>query len=144
MKLFFGIAAAALLLSSAPAFAQAPPGGVPLGAGFQRGVQGLNNSGQDGYVTLFPAGTAGDKTHIVTALEGTPKGRVQAVTVQRGTSCDSVQTNILAKSADMVKGMSRGDVPIPFKRMTSGNYVVIVYSDNTAFAHPVACGWLFP
>ena len=70
MKLFFGMAAAALLLSSAPAFAQAPPGGVPLGAGLQRGVMELNNSGQNGFVTLFKGGSS---THIVTALEGTPR-----------------------------------------------------------------------
>ena len=110
-------------------------------AGFQRGVQELNNSGQDGYVTLFPKG---NHTHIVTAIEGTPHGRVQTVTVQRGRSCDSIQPGILAKSADLVAGMSRGDVPIPMNHLTSGNYVVIVYSENKPGARMVACGWLFP
>lgn len=140
MKLFSGLAATALLLTSAPAFAQAPPGGVPLGAGIQRGVEELNNSGQDGYVTLFPMGA---HTHIVTALEGTKPGRVQTVAIQRGRDCDSIQPGIVAKSTDMVKGMSRGDVPISTDHLLSGNYVVVIYSENTPGAHQIACSHLF-
>lgn len=140
MKLISGLTAAALLLTCAPALAQAPPGGVPLGAGIQRGVEELNNSGQDGYVTLFPEG---NHTHIVTALEGTRPGRVQTVAIQRGSDCASIQPAIIAKSTDMMHGMSRGDVPISTDRLLSGNYVVVVYSENTPGARPVACSHLF-
>jgi hypothetical protein len=140
MKLIFGLAAAALLLSSAPAIAQAPPGGVPLGAGIQRGVEEENNSGQTGFVTLF---AQGGQTRVVTALEGTLPGRVQTVTVQRGKGCKSIQPGIVARSADMRNGMSRGSVSISQDRLLSGNYVVIVYSNNTPGARVVACGYLY-
>ena len=137
MKLIFSLVAAALLLSSAPAFAQ---GGVPLGAGLQRGVESVNNSGQTGFITLF---RGDDQTRVVTALEGTMAGRVQTVAIQRGKSCDSVQPGIVVRSADMVHGMSRGSVPMTEDRLVSGNYVVVVYSNNTRGSRPVACGHLY-
>ena len=137
MKLIFSLVAAALLLSSAPAFAQ---GGVPLGAGLQRGVESVNNSGQTGFITLF---RGDDQTRVVTALEGTMAGRVQTVAIQRGKSCDSVQPGIVVRSANMVHGMSRGSVPMTEDRLVSGNYVVVVYSNNTPGSRPVACGHLY-
>jgi hypothetical protein len=140
MKLIFGLATAALLLSSAPAIAQAPPGGVPVGAGLQRGVMGLNNSGQNGFVTLF---TQGGQTRLVTSLEGTPSGRVQTVAVQRGKTCDSIQPGIVVRSADLVHGISRGTIPMTEDRLLSGNYVVVIYSNNTPGARQVACGQLY-
>lgn len=140
MKSLFGFAAIALMLTSAPAFAQAPPGGVPLGAGLQRGMQDISNSGQTGFVTLFEAGKM---TRIVTALEGTKPGRVQTVAIQRGKSCDSVTPGIVARSTDMRNGISRGFVPMPQSRLVSGNYVVVVYSNNTPGGKPVACGQLY-
>jgi hypothetical protein len=140
MKFIFSLTAAALLLSSAPAIAQAPPGGVPLGAGLQRGVEAVNNSGQTGFVTLFKAGAS---TRLVTALEGTRPGRVQTVAIQRGKACDAIRPGIVARSADMRRGMSRGSVPISEARLVSGNYVVVVYSNNRAGARPVACGQIY-
>ena len=140
MKLIFGLATAALLLSSAPAIAQAPPGGVPLGAGLQRGVMGLNNSGQNGFVTLL---TQGGQTRLVTSLEGTLPGRVQTVAVQRGKTCDAIQPGIVVRSADLVHGISRGTIPMTEARLLSGNYVVVVYSNNTPGSRPVACGQLY-
>ena len=140
MKLIFGLATAALLLSSAPAIAQAPPGGVPLGAGLQRGVMGLNNSGQNGFVTLL---TQGGQTRLVTSLEGTLPGRVQTVAVQRGKTCDASQPGIVVRSADLVHGISRGTIPMTEARLLSGNYVVVVYSNNTPNARQVACGQLY-
>ena len=140
MKMIFGLAAAALLLTSAPAFAQAPPGGVPLGAGLQRGVEELNNSGQTGFVTLF---SAGNQTRVVTSLQGTMAGRVQTVAIQRGHTCDAIQSGIIARSTDMSNGMSRGVINMTQDRLTSGNYLVIVYSSNTPGSRPVACGELY-
>jgi hypothetical protein len=141
MKFGFGLLAAAVLLSGTPALAQAPPGGVPLGAGLQRGVMSLNNSGQTGFVTLFNAGPK--STRVVTSLEGSRPGRVQTVALQRGRSCDAIQPGIVARSADLVKGISRGAFPMNEDRLLSGNYVVVVYSNNTPSARPVACGQLY-
>ena len=94
------------------------PGGVPLGAGLQRGVMGLNNSGQDGFVTLF---NQGGQTRVVTSLEGTRPGRVQTVAIQRGKTCDRIQPGIVARSADLVHGISRGTVPLSEDRLRRGN-----------------------
>jgi hypothetical protein len=140
MKRIFALTAVTLLLAAAPAVAQAPPGGVPLGAGLQRGVMELNNSGQTGFVTLF---TRGPSTRLVTALEGTLPGRVQTVAIQRGKACDAVTPGIVVRSADMQHGISRGVVPIAQNRLLSGNYVVVVYSNNTPGGRPVACGQLY-
>jgi len=140
MKMIFGLAAAVLLLTSAPAFAQAPPGGVPLGAGLQRGVEELNNSGQTGFVTLF---RAGNQTRVVTSLQGTMSGRVQTVAIQRGHTCDAIQSGIIARSTDMSNGMSRGVINMTQDRLLSGNYLVVVYSNNTPGGRPVACGQLY-
>jgi len=140
MKLLFGMAAATLLLTSAPAFAQVSPGGVGLGAGLQRGVMELNNSGQTGFVTLF---RQGGQTRLVTALEGTLPGRIQTVAIQRGKACDAIQPGIVARSSDMAHGMSRGSVPLSEDRLLSGNYVVVVYSNNTPGGRQVACGQLY-
>jgi hypothetical protein len=140
MKMMFGLAMAALLLTSAPAFAQAPPGGVPLGAGLQRGVEELNNSGQTGFVTLF---SAANQTRIVTSLQGTLPGRVQTVAIQRGHTCDAIMSGIVAKSTDMANGMSRGVINMTQDRLLSGNYLVVVYSNNTPGGRPVACGQLY-
>jgi hypothetical protein len=140
MKRIFGMTAIALILVAAPAVAQAPPGGVPFGAGLQRGVMGLNNSGQTGFVTLFGQGRS---TRLVTALEGTQHGRVQTVAIQRGKSCDAIRPGIVARSADMRNGISRGAVPMAQSRLLSGNYVVVVYSNNTPGGRPVACGQLY-
>jgi hypothetical protein len=140
MKRIFALTAVALLLAAAPAVAQAPPGGVPLGAGLQRGVMELANSGQDGFVTLFGQGPS---TRIVTALEGTLPGRVQTVAIQRGKTCDAITPGIVARSTDMQHGISRGAVKIAESRLTSGNYLVVVYSNNTPGGRPVACGQLY-
>ena len=140
MKRIFGLTAVALLLAAAPAVAQAPPGGVAFGAGLQRGVMGLNNSGQTGFVTLFHQGNS---TRLVTSLEGTLGGRVQTVAVQRGKTCDAITPGIVARSTDMRNGISRGVVPMAQNRLLSGNYVVVVYSNNTPGGRPVACGQLY-
>ena len=140
MKRIFALTAVTLLLAAAPAVAQAPPGGVPLGAGLQRGVMELNNSGQTGFVTLF---TQGPSTRLVTALEGTLPGRVQTVAIQRGKACDAVTPGIIARTTDMRHGISRGVVPIAQSRLLSGNYVVVVYSNNSPGGRPVACGQLY-
>jgi hypothetical protein len=140
MKTIFGLIAAALVLTSAPAFAQKEPGGVPFGAGLQRGVMSVNNSGQNGFVTLFEHGKT---TRVVTALEGTLPGRIQTVALQRGHTCDAIVPGIVARSADMVHGISKGTLAMPQSRLLSGNYLIVVYSNNMPGGRPVACGQLY-
>jgi hypothetical protein len=140
MKPIFGLAAVALLLASAPAIAQVPPGGVPFGAGLQRGVMSLNNSGQTGFVTLFDRGRT---TNVVTSLEGTMSGRVQTVAIQRGKTCDAISPGFTYRLPNMAHGISRGAAPMAQSRLLSGNYVVVVYSNNTPGGRPVACGQLY-
>jgi hypothetical protein len=115
------------------------PGGVPFGAGTQRGVAGLNNSGQTGFVTLFDRGA---RTAVVVAIEGS-KHRLERVTIQRGTSCDAIGARTAARLNDLTAGISRSYVPMPIAKLMSGNYVTVVYSSLRRDAHPVACGELY-
>ena len=138
MKLTVSVLAATLLATST-ALAQSGPGGVPLGAGTQRGMQGLNNSGQAGFVTLFDHGPT---TAMVVALEGS-KGRTERVTVQRGKGCDAINPEIAARTTDLRNGISRGVVHISMRRLLSGNYVTVVYSGTAPGSRPVACGLLY-
>jgi hypothetical protein len=115
------------------------PGGVPLGAGTQRGVQGLNNSGMTGFVTLFAKGPS---TGVVVAIEGA-KDRKDHVVIQRGQTCDAIQPAIAAKLPDLKRGMSRGVVHMTEDRLLSGNYLAVVYSGNSKGNHQLACGQLY-
>jgi hypothetical protein len=147
---FRSIAALALLLlATSSAFAaQTPdgipigsgPGGVPFGAGTQRGLQGMNNSGQNGFVTLFDRGA---RTAVVVAIEGA-NGRRERTLIERGRSCDDYSRfRVLARLNDVEAGFSRGYVPVSLKSLMSGNYVVVVYGNRTIFSRPVACGELY-
>jgi hypothetical protein len=139
MKRFFVPLVVALACTSAAALAQVGPGGVGPGAGTQLGIQQLDQSGQVGFVTLFNAGAG---TRIVTAINGAPAGRVQTVAIQRGKGCNAFEPQIVARSADLAHGISHGMVPIAEDALLSGNYDVIVYSNNGPGARPVACGHL--
>ncbi len=146
VKIFAGTLVVALLACTG-AFARADsgipigggPGGVPFGAGTQRGLAGLNNSGQTGFVTLFDRGA---RTAVVVAIEGA-KHRLERITIQRGTSCDAIGARTAARLNDLSAGISRGYVPMPIAKLMSGNYVTVVYSSLRRDAHPVACGELY-
>jgi hypothetical protein len=140
MKRFFASIVAAVILAGAPALAQTGPGGVPVGAGLQRGMEQLNESGEVGFVTLFDQNGS---TRIVTAMNGVPPGRTQTVAIQRGKDCSSFDPGMTARSADLVGGTSRGTVAMSQDRLTSGNYDVVVYSTTGPGARPVACGHLY-
>ena len=126
---------AAVLAATLPATAQTAPDASS--SGVQRGVMQLNQSGQTGYITLY--GRAGDKTLLVTKMEGVPAGRVQALTIHRGQDCDSVDPKAVARGTDLKDGRSTGTVPLSQARLLSGNYDVIIFSGTTAAAKPVAC-----
>jgi hypothetical protein len=147
MKRIASLAASLLLLTGAPALAQlsagqggvAPQGGIAAGLGIQRGLGAMNESGENGFITLFGAGA---ETKIVVDVHGMKPEVPQTVAIQRGKSCGAIEPGIVARSADLVGGMSRGSVPLTTDALMSGNYVAVLYSNTTAGAQIVACGHL--
>jgi hypothetical protein len=140
MKPLIGLAAAIVLLASAPAIAQqGRQGGVPAAAGVQRGMQSMHNSGQNGYVTLFSRGSS---TRMVVDVHGMKHAGTQTVAIERGKLCSAIEPGIVARSTDLMRGMSRGTVPLSVKRLMSGNYVVLVENSTSTGTHVVSCGHL--
>jgi hypothetical protein len=145
VKITIAIIIAALLTSS-NAFARSPsgipvgagPGGVPFGAGTQRGMQDVNNSGQNGFVTLFARGA---RTAVVVALEGVHHD--ERIAIVRGNSCAAIGATVAAAPAPLHRGISRSYVPITMARLLSGNYLTVVYGNTRPSARPVACGELY-
>jgi hypothetical protein len=141
MKLILGLTAAVVLLASTPAFAQdGRQGGVPAAAGVQRGLQSMHNSGQNGYITLFSRGSS---TRIVVDVRGMNSVGTQTVAIERGKLCSAFGPGIVAQSANLVGGMSRGTVAMSERRLMSGNYVVVVRDGTMPRARVVSCGMLF-
>jgi hypothetical protein len=131
-------AVVAALLTTAAASAQSYPG--DSGAGTERGVEQVNNSGQVGTVTLFRREGA---TRIQIAMHGVTDGRVESVRLYRGASCDDLQPRPTYFLADLRGGLSRSSVSVTEDRLLSGNYNVVVFSNNHAGAQTVACGHLY-
>jgi hypothetical protein len=128
----------AALLTTASAAAQPYPGDT--GAGEQRGIEQLNNSGQVGTATLFRRGSS---TRVVVELHGIEPGRVQSVRVYRGPSCDDLAGKPQYFLTDMRAGRSVSTVSAPEETLLSGNYNVVVFSSNQAGARSTACGHLY-
>jgi hypothetical protein len=129
----------AALLTTSVASAQSYPGDA--GAGTERGIEQVNNSGQVGTVTLFRADPA---TRVAVVLHGTTPGRTQSVRLYRGPSCDDLGTSGPAYYlTDVKNGASRSVVKAPEDKLLSGNYNLVVFSSNQAGAHAVACGHLY-
>ncbi len=137
----------ATLLVSATASAQSVrgipvgsgPGGVPFGAGTQRGLQSVNNSGENGFVTLF---ARGPRTAVVVKVEGS-HGKPERAAIVRGNSCDAIGSTIAVRLNDLHASISRGYVPMTMRRLTSGNYLAVVYGNTRPNARPVACGEIY-
>jgi Cu/Zn superoxide dismutase len=131
-------AVAAVILTTAHAGAQSYPG--DSGAGVQRGIQQLNNSGQVGTVTLFNAGAS---TRLVVELKGGP-AHAQSVKLFRGPSCDDVSTGAPAYVlGDAHNGRSASAANAPESQLLSGNYNVVVFASNRTGARATACGHLY-
>ncbi|HYW52319.1 MAG TPA: hypothetical protein VE826_00045 [Dongiaceae bacterium] len=130
--------AATLLTTTAAAYGQSYPGDP--GAGEQRGIEQVNNSGQVGTATLFRRGA---NTRVVIELHGTTPGRVQSVRIYRGPSCDDLGAKPQYFLTDMRNGTSVSTVNAPEDKLLSGNYNVVVFSSNTAGARSTACGHLY-
>ncbi|MDB5043108.1 MAG: hypothetical protein JWN27_3834 [Candidatus Eremiobacteraeota bacterium] len=137
MKRTFAAVVAALVTSAA-ASAQSYPGDP--GAGTERGVEQVNNSGQVGTVTLFRRDAA---TRIQVALHGVSDGRLESVRIYRGPSCADLQPRPTYFLADLKNGVSRSSIGVTEDRLLSGNYNVVVFSNNHAGAQTVACGHLY-
>ncbi|MBV9439525.1 MAG: hypothetical protein JOZ24_06005 [Candidatus Eremiobacteraeota bacterium] len=120
------------------AWAQVAPGDP--GAGTQRGIQQLNNSGQVGSVTLFRQGA---RTLVVVGLEGSPPGRRQSVRIYRAAACDAMTNKPVYFLADLASGHSSTMVQASEDKLLSGNYSLVVFSDNHAGARMSACGHLY-
>jgi hypothetical protein len=131
-------AVVAALVTTAAASAQSYPGDP--GAGTERGVEQVNNSGQVGTVTLFRRDAA---TRIQVALHGVSDGRLESVRIYRGPSCADLQPRPTYFLADLKNGVSRSSVGVTEDRLLSGNYNVVVFSNNHAGAQTVACGHLY-
>jgi hypothetical protein len=127
---------AAVSLLTIPAHAQSYPGDA--GAGVQRGIQQLNNSGQVGTVTLFEH--ARDALVFV-QIHGAP--HAESVRVVRGADCDSLAPAVAFVVSDLHGGVSRSLVHAGVDRLLSGNYNVVVYGSTALHAGPVACGHLY-
>ena len=127
----------AALLTTTVASAQSYPGDP--GAGVERGIEQLNNSGQVGTVTLF---NRDPNTRIVVVIHGT-QGRAQSVRVYRGPSCDDLVTAPTYELTDMRNDLSTSTVKSPEAKLLSGNYNVVVFSSTAAGAHTIACGHLY-
>ena len=148
MKRIVSLAATLLLLSGAPALAQlsagqggvAPQGGVSAGAGIQRGLGAMNESGENGFITLFGAGAG---TRLVVDVHGMMAKSPQSVAIQRGKLCSAIDPNVVAWSTNLVNGFSRGNVPMSVRTLMSGNYVVVVHASTMAGSPVVSCGMLF-
>jgi hypothetical protein len=109
------------------------------GSGFKLGIQQLNNSGQIGSVTLFRRGA---KTLVSIVVDGAP-GKPEAVTIHRGSDCESVSAGAIWRLNDIANGRGATLIDAPQSKLLSGNYSVLVYGGTTPNSHAVACGHLF-
>jgi hypothetical protein len=137
MKRALAVLFAALL---APVAAAAQPAGV--GPGYQLGVEGLNNSGQVGYITLFRAGS---RTVFRIEMQGAGS-RVQPVIVVRGRDCGPAVSGAkpVYRVGTLRSGRGTGTIPLDFGRLVdSGNYSVLLLSSPSAGARASACGHLY-
>jgi hypothetical protein len=128
----------AVVVTTAAASAQSYPGDP--GVGDARGMEQVNNSGQVGTVTLFRRDS---NTRIFVELHGVPDGRVESVRIYRGPSCDDLQPRPTYFLADLRNGVSRSSVSLSEDRLLSGNYNVVVFSNNHVGAQAVSCGHLY-
>lgn len=116
---------AAFLATALPVLAQIAPG--DSGAGVERGVQQLNQSGQVGSVTVF---NGGSRARVVINIHGEPGGRVEAAHIHRGKGCGPGQidpTPVFALN-NVVGGHSTTSVNASEDKLLSGNYVVIIHA----------------
>jgi hypothetical protein len=133
--LLLGFAVAAVTV--APATAQIAPGDT--GAGIQRGLTAVNSSAQTGFVTVFSRGNP----RIQVVVDGS-RGKPESVTLVRGRDCPLAlaATSNVAVLGMLHNGRLTAPSPLPFDRLLSGNYTVLV-RNNTPDSRAVSCGHLY-
>jgi len=133
LALAVAVAAAAV----APALAQIAPDDT--GRGIQRGLTAVNSSAQTGFVTVLNGGSA---PQIQVTVDGS-RGHPEAVTLVRGRTCpEALQAPNVAVLGTLHSGRLMATSPVPFGRLMSGNYSVLV-RNNTPDSRPVACGNIY-
>lgn len=129
---------AAALLTTSAASAQSYPDPQP--DGHQLGIQQVNESGQVGTVTLFDHGA---QSLVVVNVKGTG-GRTQSVRIYRGHDCETdIESRPAAYLSDLKGGSSVSTVKLPYQRLVSGNYNVLIFSSTQRGARAVSCGHLY-
>ena len=133
-----GISCCALVTSAA--LAQIAPGDT--GAGVQRGLQQMNNSGEPGTVTLFRRNN-GKETLVVIQVTSEAAGRTRPASIRRGKDCTDVASEPAYPLAPVVNRTSRTLVQAPEEKLLSGNYVLVVHAADNHLEQFTACGQLY-
>jgi len=133
MRIHLTLAAALAIAAAAvtPVHAAPPPEKL--------GLMELNNSGEDGEVTLSAQGSG--KTLVSVSLEGAPKGVAQPAHIHKG-NCDRLNPVPAYPLNPVVNGRSTTVVNAPLSKLMSGNYAVNVHQSTKNLKHYVACGEL--
>lgn len=130
-----------VVLCATFAFGQMPPGDPRLGN--KLGMMELNNSGQDGEVTLFGR-DGGKSTLVVIATEGAPHhAQPAAIHLAKSRYCDAIEPAAVYPLNNVVSGKSQTLLHVPILRLLSGRYSVLI---GTSAANPrrfVSCGALY-
>jgi Cu/Zn superoxide dismutase len=115
----------AFLATALPVLAQIAPG--DSGAGVQRGVQQLNQSGQVGTLTVF---NGGGSSRVVLSIQGEPPGRIEAAHIHRGKGCGPGQIDPapVYPLNNVIRGRSATTVNASEDKLLSGNYVIIIHA----------------
>jgi len=121
----------------APAAAQMAPNDA--GHGIERGLTAMNSSAQVG--TLNVSRGTGNPV-IVLNVHGAPAGHPETATISRGSDCRMADHSAGTVLGQVVNGHLRATSPLPFDRLMSGNYSVVVHN-NTATSRAVLCGHLY-
>jgi hypothetical protein len=138
---------AAFLATALPVLAQMAPGDT--GAGVQRGVQQVDQSGQVGSVTVFNGGSS---TRIVLNIHGEPAGRIESAHIHRGKGCDpgQIDPKPVYPLGTISNGHGSATVNAPEDKILSGNYVVIIHAGSMekgmmskAAEKYMSCGYLY-
>ncbi|HVA38138.1 MAG TPA: hypothetical protein VNJ51_11045 [Candidatus Dormibacteraeota bacterium] len=106
----------------------------------ERGIGQLNNSGQVGYMMLYPRGS---RTLVRIVLLGEPAGRVEPAHIHRG-ECPDIDPVPAYPLNAVVNGHSLTLVNAPIDKLMSGNYSINVHASPQNIKHYVACGYLTP
>lgn len=128
----------AALLTTAAASAQSYPDANS--GGHELGIQQVNSSGQVGTVTLFDHGA---QSLVVVNVKGTG-ARTQSVRLYRGHDCETdIESTPAAFLNDLKGGSSVSTVKMPYSRLVSGNYNLLIFSSTQKGARAVSCGHLY-